>query len=88
MEIRLPSILLIAKQILRTQSVSDTCRSNVPKGHFAVYVGEIQRKRFLVPISYLNHPSFVDLLDRIEGRVWIQPSNRRIDHSLQRRSLH
>ncbi|KAG6605028.1 Auxin-responsive protein SAUR23, partial [Cucurbita argyrosperma subsp. sororia] len=53
-------------RILRTQFVFDRCRSNVSKGHIAVYVGEIQRKRFLVPISYLNHPSFVDLLDRAE----------------------
>lgn len=32
----------------------------------AVYVGEMQRKRFVVPISYLNHPSFQDLLRRAE----------------------
>ncbi|KAH7518494.1 auxin-responsive protein SAUR21 [Ziziphus jujuba] len=41
-------------------------QSNVPKGHIAVYVGEIQRKRFVVPISYLNHPSFRELLNRAE----------------------
>ncbi|XP_029128032.1 auxin-responsive protein SAUR21 [Cajanus cajan] len=39
---------------------------NVPKGHVAVYVGEAQKKRFVVPISYLNHPSFLDLLHRAE----------------------
>lgn len=38
----------------------------VPKGHIAVYVGESQRKRFVVPISYLNHPSFRELLQRAE----------------------
>lgn len=32
----------------------------------AVYVGELQKKRFVVPISYLNHPSFLDLLNRAE----------------------
>ena len=35
------------------------------KGHIVVYVGEAQKKRFVVPISYLNHPSFVDLLNRV-----------------------
>ncbi|KAI3446200.1 hypothetical protein Pfo_002865 [Paulownia fortunei] len=39
-----------------------TISCNVPKGHLAVYVGEVQRKRYVVPISYLNHPSFQDLL--------------------------
>ncbi|RZB41444.1 Auxin-induced protein 6B, partial [Glycine soja] len=33
----------------------------VPKGYLAVYVGEKQ-KRFVVPVSYLNQPSFQDLL--------------------------
>ncbi|KAK2665483.1 hypothetical protein Ddye_004057 [Dipteronia dyeriana] len=36
----------------------------VPKGHFAVYVGETERKRFVVPISYLKHPSFQKLLSQ------------------------
>ncbi|KAK1554878.1 hypothetical protein Q3G72_001917 [Acer saccharum] len=38
----------------------------VPKGHFAVYVGETEKKRFLVPISYLKHPSFQNLLCQAE----------------------
>ncbi|KAJ8763400.1 hypothetical protein K2173_002283 [Erythroxylum novogranatense] len=40
--------------------------SNVPKGHIAVYVGEGYRKRFIIPISYLNHPLFHVLLNRAE----------------------
>ncbi|KAI3855439.1 hypothetical protein MKX03_025397 [Papaver bracteatum] len=38
---------------------------DVPKGHFAVYVGE-KRSRFIVPISFLSHPEFQILLQRAE----------------------
>ena len=68
----MPSILH-AKQILKLQSlltrsqlsVSSTT-AEVPKGHFAVYVGETEKKRFVVPISYLNNPSFQKLLSHAE----------------------
>ncbi|KAE8663539.1 Indole-3-acetic acid-induced protein ARG7 [Hibiscus syriacus] len=40
--------------------------ANVPKGHVAVYVGDCNKKRFVIPISFLNHPLFRDLLDRAE----------------------
>ncbi|XVF45417.1 hypothetical protein PTKIN_Ptkin02bG0204200 [Pterospermum kingtungense] len=33
----------------------------IPKGYFAVYVGENQ-KRFVIPVSFLNQPLFQDLL--------------------------
>ncbi|KAG5624850.1 hypothetical protein H5410_010068 [Solanum commersonii] len=39
---------------------------DVPKGHCAVYVGEEQKKRFVIPISFLNQPSFQDLLSQAE----------------------
>ncbi|KAL6346344.1 hypothetical protein AAG906_033140 [Vitis piasezkii] len=72
MGFRMPSILH-AKQILKLQSlltrsqlsVSSTT-AEVPKGHFAVYVGEAEKKRFVVPISYLNNPSFQKLLSHAE----------------------
>ncbi|KAM7470848.1 hypothetical protein LguiA_009031 [Lonicera macranthoides] len=38
---------------------------DVPKGHFAVYVGE-NRSRYIVPISFLTHPEFQCLLQRAE----------------------
>ncbi|KAJ4962978.1 hypothetical protein NE237_022917 [Protea cynaroides] len=38
---------------------------DVPKGHFAVYVGE-KRSRFIVPISLLSHPEFQNLLQTAE----------------------
>uniref|UniRef100_A0A2K1Z719 Auxin-responsive family protein n=1 Tax=Populus trichocarpa TaxID=3694 RepID=A0A2K1Z719_POPTR len=40
--------------------------SNVPKGCPSVYVGEIQKKRFVFPISYLNQPIFQDFLNQTE----------------------
>ncbi|OVA12823.1 Auxin-induced protein [Macleaya cordata] len=66
MGIRLPG-KIHAKQILRSFLNSST--SNVPKGHLAVYVvdqSQTQKRRFVVPISYLNQPSFQDLLHKAE----------------------
>lgn len=38
---------------------------DVPKGHFAVYVGH-NRTRYIVPISFLTRPEFQILLQRAE----------------------
>ncbi|XP_068323984.1 auxin-induced protein 15A-like [Pyrus communis] len=40
--------------------------ADVPKGYLAVYVGENERQRFVIPVSYLNQPSFQDLLSVAE----------------------
>ncbi|XP_049381513.1 auxin-responsive protein SAUR21-like [Solanum stenotomum] len=52
----------VGTRILRKFSNS----GGVPKGHCAVYVGESQKKRFVVPISYLSQPLFQDLLTQAE----------------------
>ena len=38
----------------------------VPRGYLAIYVGESQKKRFVIPIAYLSQPSFQDLLNQAE----------------------
>ncbi|XP_075074905.1 auxin-induced protein 15A-like [Nicotiana tabacum] len=55
MAIRMPRI------IKKSSSAGD-----IPKGHFAVYVGQKQKKRFVIPISFLNQPSFQNLLSQAE----------------------
>ncbi|XP_025015016.1 auxin-induced protein 15A-like [Ricinus communis] len=68
MGVRLPGVL--AKQIFRQSafvaSKASSASLDVPKGYTAVYVGEGRKKRFLVPVSYLNHPSFQGLLSMAE----------------------
>ncbi|KAJ6716882.1 hypothetical protein OIU74_009407 [Salix koriyanagi] len=59
------SAISCAKKILQlSPSAASKASSTVPKGCLAVYVGEIQKKRFVVPISYLNQPTFQDLLSQ------------------------
>ncbi|XP_021818586.1 auxin-responsive protein SAUR21-like [Prunus avium] len=70
MAIRLPSIMH-AKQILRRGSLfanrsASTSAVGVPKGFLAVYVGESEKKRYMVPISFLSKPSFQELLSKAE----------------------
>ncbi|KAM3283347.1 hypothetical protein P3S67_026992 [Capsicum chacoense] len=68
---------LMIMGILRRSSTSGV----VPKGHCAVYVGESQKKRFVVPVSYLNQPSFQDLLAQAEEEF-------RFDHPMGGLTIH
>ncbi|PWA90785.1 small auxin-up RNA [Artemisia annua] len=57
------SLLSNAKQLIK---LNGKHQRDIPKGYLAVYVGEVQRKRFVVPLSYLDQPLFQDLLRRSE----------------------
>ncbi|PNX70482.1 auxin-induced protein 6B [Trifolium pratense] len=48
-----------------TASKAASKSAEVPRGYVAVYVGEKQ-KRFVVPVCYLNQPSFQELLSQAE----------------------
>ena len=64
MGFRLPSV--IRKSSSNGNQASSTV-SDVPKGFLAVYVGdESKMKRFIIPVSYLNRPSFKQLLSQAE----------------------
>lgn len=54
-----------AKSVLRRGVLLSPEGYEVPKGHFAAYVGG-QKKRYAVPISYLKHSSFQNLLSEAE----------------------
>ncbi|KAL2254824.1 UNVERIFIED_CONTAM: Auxin-responsive protein SAUR24 [Sesamum indicum] len=60
------AIRQILRRSLSAERRSISSGTEVPKGHFAVYVGESKKKRFVIPISYLNHPAFQDLLCQAE----------------------
>jgi len=61
MGFRLPGIR--RPSVTATQATSKPVE--VPKGYLAVYVG-VKRTRFVIPVSYLNQPSFQDLLSQAE----------------------
>ncbi|KAK4477167.1 hypothetical protein RD792_016380 [Penstemon davidsonii] len=48
------------------RSSSPKGSTDVPKGQLAVYVGESEKRRFVIPVSYLNQSSFQDLLCQAE----------------------
>ncbi|KAK3131209.1 hypothetical protein QOZ80_6BG0503480 [Eleusine coracana subsp. coracana] len=48
---------------LRETLLDQRPAKGVPKGYFAVYVGE-ESRRFVVPTGYLQEPAFRDLMER------------------------
>ncbi|GMN63353.1 hypothetical protein TIFTF001_032428 [Ficus carica] len=72
MGFRLPRVVnakkLLQRSFSNTSQSSSTEAHDVPKGYLAVYVGDDQTKmkRFVIPISYLNQPSFIALLSQVE----------------------
>ncbi|XP_071697725.1 auxin-responsive protein SAUR19-like [Rutidosis leptorrhynchoides] len=68
MAIRMPRIIQ-AKEILRrsfSNGSNTTTPIDIPKGYFAVYVGEQEKTRFVVPVSLLSQPTFQELLKLAE----------------------
>ncbi|KAL4615984.1 hypothetical protein ACB092_07G166700 [Castanea dentata] len=69
MAIRLPSIMHAKNILRRSNSFGKQVAStsiDVPKGYIAIYVGDCEWRRFVIPISFLNQPSFQELLSKAE----------------------
>ena len=65
-EVALKQILRRCSSFAKKQGYNEEgLPDDVPKGHFAVYVGE-KRTRYIIPISYLANPQFQSLLQRAE----------------------
>ncbi|KAD6453894.1 hypothetical protein E3N88_08603 [Mikania micrantha] len=68
MTVFLPRIIQ-AKRVLRrsfSNGSSTSTSIDIPKGYFAVYVGEEGKRRFVVPVSLLSEPAFQELLQLAE----------------------
>ncbi|KAJ0261134.1 hypothetical protein HA466_0043110 [Hirschfeldia incana] len=58
--------MALVRGLLGAQKIFSRSGTAVPKGFLAVYVGESQKKRYVVPVSYLSQPSFQALLNKSE----------------------
>ena len=66
MGFRLPGVI---RKSSSNGNQSSSTVSDVPKGFLAVYVGDQSKmKRFIIPVSYLNQPSFQQLLSQAEEK--------------------
>ncbi|KAL6532988.1 hypothetical protein OROMI_027100 [Orobanche minor] len=54
------------RRSLSSEKRSISSEIEVPKGHLAVYVGKNEKKHYVIPVSYLNHSSFQELLFEAE----------------------
>ena len=65
------------KKERKKKSVEDerTIPKDVPKGHMVVYVGG-EQKRFVIRISFLQHPSIQALLARAQDEYEFRPGSR------------
>ncbi|KAL7090768.1 hypothetical protein ACP275_12G062000 [Erythranthe tilingii] len=53
-------------KMLRRSLSAEKKSTEVPKVHLAVYVGENEKKRFVIPLSYLKNHLFQELLCQAE----------------------
>ncbi|CAF2120147.1 unnamed protein product [Brassica napus] len=58
--------MALVRSLFSAKKILSRATSAAPKGFLAVYVGESQKKRYVVPISYLSQPSFQALLSKSE----------------------
>ncbi|GAA0183791.1 hypothetical protein Leryth_004388 [Lithospermum erythrorhizon] len=70
MRISLQSVILRVRKLnkyRRLEVKDEQCDSiRVPKGFVAVYVGMDDKRRFVIPLSYLNNPMFQKFLNQAE----------------------
>ncbi|KAM7470858.1 hypothetical protein LguiA_009041 [Lonicera macranthoides] len=66
MAIRMPCIIH-SKQIPRRSSMATAL--DVPKGYFAVYVGQREKNHFVIPMSFLNQPSLQDFYAKLKKNL-------------------
>ncbi|XVE93755.1 hypothetical protein REPUB_Repub01dG0221700 [Reevesia pubescens] len=59
---------ILGRSVFSASKAASTSGDIVPKGFLAIYVGETQKKRFVVPVTFLNQPSFKALLTKAEEK--------------------